>query len=202
MNCTTCREAISARLDGENTDTPPAVIDGHLAACLACRSWQAHAADLTRRVRVRSAVAVPDLVDAVLARVLPEPAEHPARRARPVDPVRAGLLLVAAARLAGAFPGLFVEGHTGRELASWEIALAAGLALAAWRPARSVALFPMLAVAMALVAATSVLDVAAGRTALLGEAHHLLDSVGLSMVWLTMRRHGLSTGRLALSRLR
>lgn len=108
-----------------------------------------------------------------------------------------GLLLIAAARLAGAVPGLLVEGHTARELASWEITLAAGLALAAWRPARSVALFPMLAVAMALVAATSVLDVSAGRTPLLGEAHHLLDTLGLAMLWLTMRRHCPGSGRLA-----
>jgi predicted anti-sigma-YlaC factor YlaD len=198
VNCTRCREAISARLDGEIPEAPTATVDRHLAACGACRAWQGRAEAVTRRVRIRAAAPVPDLVDAVLARL---PGEATARPSRSPDPIRIGLLLVAVTRLLGAVPGLLGTDHPARELASWEIAVAAGLALAAWRPDRSAALLPMLAVAMALVLGTSILDVAAGRAALVTESHHLLDLMGLSMLWLLTRHSGTSVGRLAPSSL-
>ncbi|MBS4727708.1 zf-HC2 domain-containing protein [Mycobacterium sp. SM1] len=74
MDCEMCREALSARLDGEAEPVAPAVVDEHLSKCPACRRWEAEAARLTRALRVRPVVETPDLVDAVLAAAQEMPA--------------------------------------------------------------------------------------------------------------------------------
>ncbi|MDI3313544.1 MAG: zf-HC2 domain-containing protein [Mycobacterium sp.] len=74
MDCEMCREAVSARLDGEAEPVAPAVVDDHLSKCPACRRWQAAAARLTRALRVRPVVETPDLVTGVLSAVQEMPA--------------------------------------------------------------------------------------------------------------------------------
>jgi predicted anti-sigma-YlaC factor YlaD len=64
-----CREALSARLDGEAEPASPAAVDEHLNRCPACRRWQAEAMTLTRALRVRAVVDTPDLVAKVLSAV-------------------------------------------------------------------------------------------------------------------------------------
>lgn len=64
-----CREALSARLDGEAEPASPAAVDEHLSGCSVCRHWQAEAMTLTRAVRVRPALNTPDLVAGVLSAV-------------------------------------------------------------------------------------------------------------------------------------
>src|SRR4249919_1132281 len=90
MQCERCREALSARLDGEDAGLPPALVDEHLAGCAACRSYERRLADLHRHSRVRQAEPVPDLSGAIMATVAP--------RANPHDPVlgwlRSGLTFV------------------------------------------------------------------------------------------------------------
>lgn len=51
VDCEVCREALSARLDGEAEPASPAEVDEHLSKCPACRRWQAEAATLTRALR-------------------------------------------------------------------------------------------------------------------------------------------------------
>jgi hypothetical protein len=70
VNCEVCREALSARLDGEAEPAAPAAVDEHLGRCPACRRWQTEAMTLTRALRVRQVVDTPDLVATVL-RVAP-----------------------------------------------------------------------------------------------------------------------------------
>jgi predicted anti-sigma-YlaC factor YlaD len=65
VDCDTCREAISAALDGEAVLVSP---DEHLRSCLECREWRVAAAALTDAVRAEDSP-VPDLTDAVLARL-------------------------------------------------------------------------------------------------------------------------------------
>ena len=67
MDCGTCTEALSARLDGEAGPAPAAEVDEHLGICPKCQAWYADATLLTRRVRVRAVTPTPDLVGAVLA---------------------------------------------------------------------------------------------------------------------------------------
>jgi anti-sigma factor ChrR (cupin superfamily) len=71
VDCDTCREALSARADGEIEPVPGEETDAHLASCVDCRQWQEDAAALIRSLRVRPAAEVPDLTAAVLAACIP-----------------------------------------------------------------------------------------------------------------------------------
>ncbi|WP_324276408.1 hypothetical protein [Blastococcus brunescens] len=60
---------------------PVPVLDDHLAACAGCAEWAGEAARVTRRARLASAPAVPDLTAAVLGAL---PRELPGRPPPPV----------------------------------------------------------------------------------------------------------------------
>jgi predicted anti-sigma-YlaC factor YlaD len=81
--------------------------------------------------------------------------------------------------------------HTARHLGSFDIAVAVGFLFAAWRPSRIPGLLPVVAALVACLVASSLLDVFAGNTGALGEAHHATDFVGLAVLWLLSR--GLAT---------
>ncbi|MFC6091974.1 zf-HC2 domain-containing protein [Saccharothrix lopnurensis] len=51
MDCETCREALSARLDGEAEPGPAAEVDAHLGQCAACTRRRTRAQALTRTAR-------------------------------------------------------------------------------------------------------------------------------------------------------
>ena len=61
------REAISARIDGEEPGLPDDVLDVHLASCAACQGWQQRAHDVTRRARLGGPSLNRDLSPQVLA---------------------------------------------------------------------------------------------------------------------------------------
>jgi predicted anti-sigma-YlaC factor YlaD len=73
MRCEDCRDAISARMDGE--DSPglgePGVVDAtveaHLTTCATCRTFVDRAAHVTRLARIRPADPVPDVLPGLLA---------------------------------------------------------------------------------------------------------------------------------------
>jgi predicted anti-sigma-YlaC factor YlaD len=67
MECIECREALSARIDGEYEQVSAELVDRHLRACGACARWQERATQVTRTLRVGLATPTPDLTDAVLA---------------------------------------------------------------------------------------------------------------------------------------
>lgn len=66
MDCERCREAVSARLDDEDTGADDAAVDAHLAACAACRVAADRAAHVTRLVRTRPVESAPSVVDRVM----------------------------------------------------------------------------------------------------------------------------------------
>ncbi len=147
MDCTACREAISARLDDETMAADAGLVEGHLAGCAACRAYLEAARGLQRRLRSRPAEPAPDLT----------------------------LVL-------GDDAGASV--HVARELGSFHLSLAVGFLVVAWRPGRAAGLLPVVAVLAACLTVTGVVDVAAGRTPVVTETHHLLDLLGLGLVWL------------------
>lgn len=66
VKCQTCREALSAHLDGEQEPAPAIEMARHLAECAACRCWQVKAIEVTRLAQV-SAVTMPrDLTARIL----------------------------------------------------------------------------------------------------------------------------------------
>ena len=62
-----------------------------------------------------------------------------------------------------------------------------GFLFAAWRPARIPGLLPVVAALVACLVGSSLLDVLAGNTGALGEAHHATDFAGLAVLWLLSR---------------
>jgi predicted anti-sigma-YlaC factor YlaD len=66
VDCDTCREALSARLDGE---PEPASPDEHLNSCRECQDWEAAATAVFRDFTAEAPY--PDVAAAVLGRVEP-----------------------------------------------------------------------------------------------------------------------------------
>lgn len=202
MRCQPCREALSARLDGEAPGIADELVDAHLRSCAPCRSFATGAEGLNRRTAVRPVEAVPDLTASILAS---------AERARPVPAVavagagtelattsgahwsRWALLVVALTQLLSALPGLVVgrdgEGatHLARELGAWDVALAVALAWVVIRPERAAGLVPFVATVAAAMVGTATLDVIAGRADALAESRHLLELVGLALLVIVAR---------------
>jgi predicted anti-sigma-YlaC factor YlaD len=191
MRCDECREAVSAGLDGVSEPGTAGAVDAHLATCDGCRRWAAAAERLHRTVRVRPADAVPDLTGAIMASA---PAIRPLRPR--FEWARYVLVGIAVTRLVLAVPGLLlgegaaVDGHVARELASWDVALAVGLLVVAWRPRLASG---MLAFALTLAAAlvvSIVLGVIGGEVRVATESTHVIELAGVGLVWLLARRDG------------
>src|SRR3954453_10410553 len=73
MACERWRGMLSGQLDGGEDPAGGPLVDEHLAGCAGCREWLDRAATVNRLTR--TAVAVPDLGDRILAAL---PAAHPA----------------------------------------------------------------------------------------------------------------------------
>jgi len=195
MDCEHIREALSARLDGEDPGVDEARLDQHVAGCAGCTAWADELGALHRLVRVQPAEAVPDLSEAIMARV-PSPAGAAPRGAplgERISTVRWALFAVALTQLVLAGPALLLgedagaSVHVARELGAFDVALAVGLLVAAWQPARAWGLLPV-AVALGLVVAvTAVGDVVDGTATAQGEVHHLLELGSLGLLWLVAR---------------
>jgi predicted anti-sigma-YlaC factor YlaD len=191
MRCDHHREAISAALDGEE---PPSRVDAdalaaHLAGCAGCRQFRAASASLHRAVRVRAADAVPDLTAPILANA---PRPHVTR-----EWARYALLAVGLTQLVLALPALIygndpgASTHVARELGSFDIALAVGLLFAVWQPRRAAGLLPFAAALAGTLMVTAALDVASGRAGAIGESQHVLDVVGVGLLWALSRPVGM-----------
>jgi len=80
MRCTRFREAISARLDGEDPGLPTEQLDAHLAGCPDCRSWAGAASSPA----LRALAATEDPV-ASTRRSSPSSYRRPPRPSPPAD---------------------------------------------------------------------------------------------------------------------
>lgn len=193
MRCDDCREAISARLDDEALPpgTVGASVDAHLDGCRACTAWAAEAALLHRTLRVRTAPAVPDRTDAILAAVPLTARPRPVR-----EGIRYALLAVGLTQLVLAVPALFLADdaaapvHVAREMGAFELALAVGLLSAAWRPRLATGLLPFAAALAGATAVTAGVDLLQGAAVAVTEAHHLLDLAGVALLWFLQTRPG------------
>lgn len=202
MRCDDCRPALSARLDGEALPDgiTDAALEEHLDGCEACSTFAARAMDLHREVRVRPADLVADRTDAILA-ALPVSA-----RPRPVrEGVRYALMAVGLTQVLLAIPALIAAGdpngalHVAREMAAFELALGVGLLSAAWRPRLAAGLLPFAAALAGAMLVTAAVGVVEGEALLAGEAHHVLDLIGVALLWALHRRpHDVLRGDRAL----
>jgi predicted anti-sigma-YlaC factor YlaD len=174
VNCTQCKEALSARLDGEGSAAQGRTIEAHLTTCAACRRFADQAARVTRLARTAVATQEPDVVEAVLA------AAPRSRRPRLTVALRVMLGLVGLAQLEIALVGVLaapsgghdsrgvmLEGasiaHFAHESAAWNLALGVGFLWIAWHSSRTSGMVPTLATFVAVLAVLVALDVVAGR---------------------------------------
>jgi predicted anti-sigma-YlaC factor YlaD len=191
VECDRAREAISARIDGEDSGVPGGALEAHLAGCAACRGWQQRAHAVTRRARLGGSFLDRDLAPRVLAAI---PAADAGRRVR--LPRRAGLMAVALAQLAITVPPLILGhdpgagGHAAHELGSFDVALAIAFAVGAIRPALSAGLAWPCGIAAAGLAATAIADVIGGQAIGADEARHLVAVFGAVLLYWQARTRG------------
>jgi predicted anti-sigma-YlaC factor YlaD len=195
MRCDLAHEAISARLDGELPPLEDAALDAHLEGCVACQSHARALAGLHRSLRIRPAEPVPDLTGAIMAATadrLPDRVTAPTAPADarpPLEWARYALFTVAFTQLVLALPMLVLgtdEGsalHTTRELGAFGLALAVGMLVVAWQPQRAAGLLPMAVALAAGLTVTAVADMVTGHSPIIGEAPHLLELVGVLLLW-------------------
>lgn len=67
MDCTRCREELSARLDGEGSATVSSAVDAHLVTCPACSQFSDDAAWVTRLARSAAATHAPDVSSKIVS---------------------------------------------------------------------------------------------------------------------------------------
>ena len=195
MGCEDCREALSARLDGEDQPDERARVDAHLAACAACRRWLDDAARVTRLVRVHLVSPPPMAVEVgALAR----------RRPRLVKLLRVtlgafgaaqfvlGIAQVGDATSTGHTEGTTL-GHLWHESAAWNVAIGAGFAWIALRRVRPSGALPMLSAFVGLLTLLSVNDITAGRVDTVRLLSHGFVVAGFAIV-LALTRPSLDPG--------
>jgi predicted anti-sigma-YlaC factor YlaD len=184
MQCDRFREAISARIDGEDPGLPDGALDAHLEVCAGCRAWQQQAHAVTRRARLGGVFPDRDLTSQVLA-----DAAATAGRGRRFTQ-RAGLAAMAAAQLAITIPLLLLGHdhdaglHAAHELGSFDLSLAIAFAVGAICPALSAGLAWPCAIAAAGLTGTAVIDLIGGQALGADEAQHLVAVAGaLLLIW-------------------
>jgi predicted anti-sigma-YlaC factor YlaD len=185
MDCDKAREAISARIDGEDPGVPDGALEAHLDECASCRGWQQRAHALTRRARLGGSFLDHDLTPRVMAAVPAAPVQAPGRLSWVQ---RGGLVAVALAQLAITVP-LLVLGHdhdagthAAHELGSFDLALAIAFAVGAIRPALSAGLAWPSAIAACGLIGTAVADLIGGQTVGADEAQHLVALAGAALL--------------------
>ncbi|HZM76175.1 MAG TPA: zf-HC2 domain-containing protein [Candidatus Limnocylindrales bacterium] len=194
--CDQIREALSARLDGEQSPLAPGVLEAHLAGCRECGEWLANVEEVTMAVRGH-ALEAPDLTVPILAAVRAgnRDAARQIAHQRGRATLRLALALTAMMQLAMAIPmllGLGEIAHTSREAASFDIAVAVGFGIAAWRPDLARAFVPVAFVLAGCLILTSVFDIVEGAARFAHEVGHIAALAQAALLWGLSRdgRHG------------
>ncbi|MFB9181345.1 zf-HC2 domain-containing protein [Dactylosporangium sucinum] len=198
MECEQYREALSARLDGEDEPIEPALVDAHLTGCVACRQWEREAQAVTRLVRLQPLTATPPDTGKLLAGFRKA---NPHKRLVQVLRVLLGafgmaqfVLGIAQAATAASTNHIHQAGHVFHESAAWNVAIGAGFAWIATRRASPAGALPMLTAFVALLALLSTNDLIAGTVATERLVSHGFVLAGYVIV-LALTRPGLDPGR-------
>jgi predicted anti-sigma-YlaC factor YlaD len=189
MRCEECRQALSARLDGEDSPGERVPADQHVAACTACRRWLDDAAAVTRLARTGPVSPVIDVTKTVLASVPRRRRLEPAVRAL-LGLLGAAQVLLGAAQVAGvtgthhslANAAAEPAGHLWHESAAWNVAVGAGFAWIALRRTRPVGIVPTLTAFVAVLTLLTVNDLVAGQVDLGRVLSHTAVLVGYLVI--------------------
>ncbi|MGI5236789.1 zf-HC2 domain-containing protein [Dactylosporangium sp. CA-139066] len=204
MECERYREALSARIDGEDEPIEPGLVDAHLAGCAACRAWEREAMAVTRLVRLQPVPGSPPPVETLVAGFAGAAKRDNGRsRRRLVLVLRTLLGAFGAAQFvlgitqaaAGATAAhLHGNGHVFHESAAWNVAIGAGFAWIATRRGRPAGALPMLTAFVALLALLSAGDLLAGTVETTRLVSHGFVLAGYAIV-IALSRPGLDPGR-------
>jgi predicted anti-sigma-YlaC factor YlaD len=196
VDCQTCREALSARIDGEDEPAPADRTDAHLAGCPSCRAWQERAVASSRTLRVREVTPVPDLTDVIMA-TAPTPVDTrgwwPRLLLGGVAVAQIGLglsqmLSLGATAADARHGGLPVASHLFNESTAWNLALGVGLFWAVFRPRATAGLIPMLGGFLLVLIAYSTHDLITGAAPLSRVLGHGLLVAGLCLLIVVNRQ--------------
>jgi predicted anti-sigma-YlaC factor YlaD len=201
VECATFREAISARLDGEDLPGERAAVDEHLARCPACRRWAHDAQRVTRLARLTPVAATAPEVTPPAGQTVP------ARRSRrwlihglrwALGAFGAAQFLLGVAQAAAAEPeGHLHSGvtpdHLSHESAAWNIAIGAGFTWIALRRTRPAGAIPILTAFVAVLTLLTAGDVWTGDVGSVRLAGHGFLLAGYGIV-VALSRPGLDPG--------
>lgn len=178
MGCEEIRDALSARLDGEDDPAERAAADAHLEGCTACAAWFEAAGGVTRLTRTHRGPEPVLPAEAVAALVAAAPGSG---RARFAQGLRLGLgalgvvqLLLGVAQITALDAGItghahtaptagVASGHLWHESAAWNVAVGAAFAWIAWRRTRPAGILPILTAFVTVLALLTANDAVAGR---------------------------------------
>ncbi len=183
MDCTTARDLVSAQIDGDSGQV--AEVEAHLATCAGCSAWRENVHGMTRRL-MRSATG-----HGPRRSFVPRPPRGFGRyRAIRLVLAWIGVLLVA-----WNLPDLFAGGvdvtfiHLARHQNAFSMALGVTFLFVAWRPDRAYGMVPVAAV-FAIAVAGATIDLINGASTIERESIHLVEILGLVLVWIL----GISAG--------
>lgn len=194
VDCQTCREALSARMDGEQEPVPAADTDRHLAGCAACRSWQARATEVTRLVRVREVTPTPDLTAHILDRAAPVLVNTRGWWARlALGVVALAQLTLGLTQILGmdttAHHVTPLGGHLFNESTAWNLAVGLGLFWVVFRTSAAAGLIPVLGGFVLVLLGFSTHDLITGAAPVARIAEHGLLIAGLVLLVIVHRQH-------------
>jgi predicted anti-sigma-YlaC factor YlaD len=187
MECDDARLWISTRIDGEQVSDVDR-LDAHVAMCEECAAFAGGAHRLKRVMAFRPVRDEPlDLAPLVLNKAgAPNLGSGEWKRTL-LGAAGVTLLLLS---IPGVLFGSTMLGtelgstdHSGRHLGAFGAALAFGFLYAAWRPERAIGLVPLTSALGALILVTGIIDTARGSAAGFAEASHLLELIGVVLVW-------------------
>ncbi|MFN3255361.1 MAG: zf-HC2 domain-containing protein [Ilumatobacter sp.] len=186
MECTTARELLSAQLDQETDTDEAAPANRHLGQCAECSRWWTSVGKVTRTLRVRPAEPIPDIATAALARSRSE-------RQWPYQSARASLAILAAVELVFAMTGVIAGRdsspiHDSQHLGAFGAAIAAAVMFVAWRPSRARGLMPIVFTLAIAIPIFAIVDLFNENLTTGGGIHHVVQMVGLALVWVVAAR--------------
>jgi predicted anti-sigma-YlaC factor YlaD len=183
ITCANVGELLSAREDGETTNTENATVDHHLSGCAECSTLATHIGDLSRQLRFRPADPIPNLVGAISERTRPAVLG----RGGWLRPAMAWVAVVLFAQNVVALVGGRLDGaddHLARHVGAFGVALAIGFAYVAWKPHRSHGLLPFAAALIVTISISALADVIDGGRTVLAESAHITEIIGLALLWM------------------
>ncbi|MBO0851704.1 MAG: zf-HC2 domain-containing protein, partial [Pseudonocardia sp.] len=199
MGCASCREILSADMDGQ---ADPAALPGaraHLAGCPDCADWFERAAVVNRLVRTALADPAPGMTEHQLASVL----DQLPRLRSPRGPcwhlsARWALAAVGVAQLALGLLALLMPGHAGghahpsmlgadlahmsHESSAWNLALGVAFVAGARWVRHLAGVLPVLGSFVLVLALVSAVDLVRGNVDVARVLAHVLVLAGLGLI--------------------